>query len=119
MKIFKIIFLFFLSLFNVALFFLSFSSIIFIIKELALYNLEFSRVWRSISYQSIYCINYILVLIVCIYLLINLFKQTNALNSVKYTYEEYKIKKDRKKALKQEKQKEILKQKLNELEKGD
>ena len=48
-----------------------------------------------------------------------IFKKTNASNYIKYTYEEYKAEKYRKKALKQEKQKEMLKQKLNELEKGD
>lgn len=40
-------------------------------------------------------------------------------NEVQYTYEEYKAKMDEKKALKKEAQKEKLKQKLNELEKGD
>lgn len=40
-------------------------------------------------------------------------------NEAQYTYEEYKAKMDEKKALKKEAQKEKLKQKLNELEKGD
>ena len=39
--------------------------------------------------------------------------------STKYTYEEYKAKLDEKKALKQAHKKEKLKQKLNELEKGE
>lgn len=40
-------------------------------------------------------------------------------NKSQYTYEEYKAKMNEKKALKKEAQKEKLKQKLNELEKGD
>jgi hypothetical protein len=48
-----------------------------------------------------------------------IFSKTNAQNIVKYTYEEYKAEKDRKKTLNQEKQKLKLKQKLNELEKGE
>ena len=119
MKIFKIIFLFFLSLFNVALFTRSIFLIITNFKYLISYNFEPIHVLVSTLYQFIFGINNILVVCLCVYLLIIIFKKTNTSNYIKYTYEEYKTKKDRKKALKQEKQKEILKQKLNELEKGE
>ena len=70
-----------------------------------------------LSTYTVNAIYYVCTIILCVFIVVCLIKKTNFTNSVRYTYEQYKEMRQKKKAEKQKAMKEKLQKQLNELEK--